>query len=290
MQDKTKCIHPVWAIFLIAGFLARLAVAQDDLAWVTVEGKAAMGQVSKEEARKLAVEDALQRAREKIAGDSISVESLAVNFKLSGGIAAAIPYIKVVDKTILEEGVVEAPKGRAPQSETMYRVLVKAGVVEERTGIDPAFQLESSLNRTIFSEGDEMQVRIKSTKDCHVSVFTLMADGKVLRLLPNRFRSTLFLKAGEHFVFPSEQDKKNGVTLVVHLPDNNAGNEALYVLALNRPFSYNADRFQEGIYGVYDGNTAFMRDLVKEIIGIPLKDRAEKLIPYQIKKDKGGRQ
>ena len=290
MQSKMKCIHPVLVVFLTAGLLVRLAVAQDDVTWVTVEGKAAMEQVSKEEARKRAVEDALQRAREKIAGDSISVESLAVNFKLSGGIAASIPYIKVVDKTVLEEGVSNAPKGGASRSETMYRVLLKAGVVEERTGIDPAFQLESSLNRTTFSEGDEMQLRIKSTKDCHVSVFTLMEDGKVLRLLPNRFRSTLFLKAGENFVFPSEKDKKNGVKLVVHLPDNNAGNEALYVLALNRPFSYNADRFQEGIYGVYDGNTAFMNDLVREIIGIPLKDRAEKLIQYQIKKDKGGNQ
>lgn len=128
-----------------------------------------------------------------------------------------------------------------------HRVLVKGGTVENRTGADPSFKLESSLNRLSFVDGDEMKITI-----------------------------------------PDETDKRKGIKLVLHMLDNKIGSESIYILALKQPFSYNAARFREGIYGVYDGNTAFMNGLVQEIVGIPLQDRAEKFMQYQIRKDKGG--
>jgi hypothetical protein len=79
------------------------ADAQEDLTWVTVEGTASIGQAGREEARNRALDDAMRRAREKVIGSSISVESLAINMKLSGGIASAIPCLKIMDKHILEE-------------------------------------------------------------------------------------------------------------------------------------------------------------------------------------------
>jgi hypothetical protein len=169
-----------------------------------------------------------------------------------------------------------------------YRVLVKAGVAEERRGADASFRVEASLNKSSFKNGEEMQIHIKPTKDCHVSVFIIMEDGKALRLLPNRFKADISLKAGKAFSFPDAADKQKGITLVAHT-ENHTVKESLYVLALNQPFSYDDVRFQEGIYGIYDGNTAFLNDLVNEIVGIPLGDRAEKLVQYQIMlADKGG--
>jgi uncharacterized protein DUF4384 len=289
MKRGKRHILAVPAVFLLTALLAAPVLAQDDITWVTVEGRAAMERKSKDEARSVALEDALRRAREKVVVSSISVESLAVNFKLSGGIAALVPYLKVVDKTVLDEGLTnQATDGSATSSPT-YRVLVKAGLVEESAGADPAFKLESSLNRASFVEGDEMKIRIKSTRDCYVSVFLILGDGKVLRLLPNRFTGTVFLKAGEAFSFPDEKDKRKGISLVVSMPDNPAAsNESIYVLALKQPFSSDTAGLQEGIYGVYNGNTAFMNDLVKDIAGIPLRDRAEKLLQYQIRGNKGG--
>jgi hypothetical protein len=276
------------AVLVTGVLLSAAAVSQEEVTWVTVEGMASMDQKSTEDARSLARQDALRRARAQVAGSSVSPESLAVNLKLSGGIAATIPYVKVIDSAVLEEGMVNAaPAGSAASART-YRVLVRAGMVEERTGTDPSFRLESSLNRTSFMDGEEMKVHIKSTRDCYVAVFIIMEDGRVLRLLPNRFKSTVFLKAGQFFSFPDETDKRKGIKLVVHMPDNKVGNESIYILALKQPFSHDAARFQEGIYGVYDGNTAFMNDLVQEIAGIPLMDRAEKFLQYQIRKDKGG--
>jgi hypothetical protein len=276
------------AVLVTGVLLSAAAVSQEEVTWVTVEGMASMDQKSTEDARSLARQDALRRARAQVAGSSVSPESLAVNLKLSGGIAATIPYVKVIDSAVLEEGMVNAAPAGSAASVRTYRVLVRAGMVEERTGTDPSFRLESSLNRTSFMDGEEMKVHIKSTRDCYVAVFIIMEDGRVLRLLPNRFKSTVFLKAGQFFSFPDETDKRKGIKLVVHMPDNKVGNESIYILALKQPFSHDAARFQEGIYGVYDGNTAFMNDLVQEIAGIPLMDRAEKFLQYQIRKDKGG--
>jgi len=91
------------------------------------------------------------------------------------------------------------------------------------------------------------------------------------------------LTANETFSFPDENDKSRGIELRVHTPeDKDAVTESIYILALKQPFELHAERFQEGIYGIYDGQTAFMKDLIKEIVGIPLSERAEKLIQYTI--------
>ena len=60
--------------------------------------------------------------------------------------------------------------------------------------------------------------------------------------------------------------------------------ETIYMLALKQPLKSNAAGFREGIYGIYNGETAFMKDLIKEIVAIPLGKRTEKLMQYQIRK------
>jgi hypothetical protein len=47
-------------------------------------------------------------------------------------------------------------------------------------------------------------------------------------------------------------------------------------------------KVQEGIFGVFNGKTIFMKDLIREVVGIPLKNRAEALMQYEIRKTKKG--
>jgi hypothetical protein len=164
---------------------------------------------------------------------------------------------------------------------------MKACVIEETSGIDPSFRLDASLNQSTFKDGDDMLIRIKPTKDCYVSIFTIFDDEKVLRLIPNRFKKDNLLKANETFSFPNEEDQKMGITLKVHTSGKkDVVTESIYILALKQPFNLNSDIFQEGIFGMYHGQAAFMNDLIKEVIGIPLGERAEKLLMYQIRKKK----
>lgn len=271
-------------IILQCTFFVPFLLAQD-VTWVTVEGTSPMEHISKEEARSRAIKDAMQKAIEEVVGANISVETLVVNLRLSGSILGAIPYVRVVGKEIIEESAKEIHQEGQETSSLLYRVKMHAGVAEEAAGADPSFRLNASLNRSWFKDGDEMLIFIKPTKDCYVSVFNILEDEKILRLIPNLFKEDNFLTANETFSFPDETDKSKRISLRIHTPeDKDTVTESIYILALRQPFEFHSASIQEGIYGVYNGQTAFMKDLIKEIVGIPLSERAEKLMQYQIRK------
>ncbi len=125
-------------IGLVAGVLNSPVSAQD-LVWVTVEGRALIENVSKEEARSRAIEDAMLTAVNKVVGASISAETLAVNLKLSGGLVGSIPYGRLTEKKIIEEGIVTVYNDGKARPEKVYKVKMKAGVLEETNGTDASF-------------------------------------------------------------------------------------------------------------------------------------------------------
>jgi len=256
-----------------------------DITWVTEEGTSGLVSISREEARDRAVKDAQKKAVRKAVGADISEESLVINFRLSGSIVNAIPYGRVTDTTIIEEGVVNVHRDGQQSPSSAYRVKIRAGVVEERSGADASFRVEAALDRSSYKEGDEMVLKIRSTKDCYIAIFNIVEGEKIIRLFPNKFQESNFVLAGNTFSFPGQRDRKRGIKLKAHLPAGRDGlTETFYLLALKKPFTFDTAGIQEGIFGFYDGHTAFMGELVKEIVGIPLNERAEQLIQYQIRK------
>ena len=161
---------------------------------------------------------------------------------------------------------------------------MKAGVHEETTGADSSFKLDAELNRFNYKDGDEMTLKVMPTSDCFIAVFVIMEDDRVLRLLPNSFKDNIVVKSFETFSFPDAADKKKGISLKAHLPKGkNTSSEMLYVLALKRPFQFN-NAIQQGIFGLYKGQTAFINNLIKEVVNIPISKRAEQMVQYQISK------
>lgn len=265
-------------------FLAFFLFAQE-INWVTVEGTAPVVNEDKAAAKSRAIEDALRNAVHEAVGSYITAETLVVNLRLSGSILGAIPYGKVIGKEILAESIEEIPGQGQQKPRLAYKVKIRAGVVEETIGSDPSFRLDASLNHSSFKNGDEMLIRVKSTKDCYVSVFNILEGEYILRLIPNRFKEQNFLAANATFSFPDKADKSRGVKLRVHTPENkDVVTESIYILALSQPFEFHSASIQEGIFGVYKGQTAFMKDLIKEVVGIPLNERSEVLMQYEIRK------
>lgn len=284
-QTVNLRISRVLSIFVLQFAILVPSLPARDVQWVTVEGIALMEDSSEEEARNRALEDAMHKAVGQVVGSNISVETILVNLRLSGSIVGVIPYGRVVDKEIIEEGVEPILKKGQAVSSLRYRVRMRASVAEETTGTDPYFRVDASLNRSSFNDGDEMLITIKPTKDCYVSVFIILENEKVIRLIPSRLKENNFLKANQTFSFPDEDDKTSGIKLRVHMPEEkDAVTEIIYILALEQPLKSNAAGFQEGIYGIYNGETAFMKDLIKKIVAIPPGKRAEKLMQYQIRK------
>jgi hypothetical protein len=244
---------------------------------------ASMENVTKEDARRLAIKDAMRKAVEKIVGVEILAETIAINFKLAGDIVKAMPYGRVIDREILEENVDEIREEGKTTPSLIYKVKMKARVFKEKGKTDTYFKIDAAFNKDVFKEGDEMELRVTPTKDCYITIFNILEDEKVIILIPNRYKENNFIKANETFSFPDEGDKRRGIKLIAHTGEGkNSVTETIYILGLKQPLSFDTSRFAVGLYGIYNGQTAFINDLLKEIIEVPLFERAEKFIQYRI--------
>jgi hypothetical protein len=259
------------------------ATATQDVIWVTVEGSAEVIDGNVEKARESAIENAEQKAIRDVIVANISLESLLVNLKLSGTMVGAIPHGKIIESQIIDEKADSIIGKIENTSSHFYKVKLKAGVIESTTSEDKAFQIEAKLNQSDFLDGDEMQIHLNSTEDCFYSIFILMENEKVLKLIPNRFRENNFLESNRAYKIPDIEDNQKDIILRVYVPPNKSfTKEAVYILALKQPFYLDNTDIQEGIYGIYSGQSVFIDELINEIIDIPLEDRAEVLIPYTI--------
>jgi hypothetical protein len=256
---------------------------------VIVEGNSSMENITKEEARRLAIEDAERNAVEQVAGVTVSADTLVSNFTVSSDVISAIPYGKIIEREIIEEDIQvikdetkDKTKGR-PSS--IYHVKLKAKVAKEKGSIDPYFKLEASLNRSVFKDGEEMQIKIKPARDCYITIFNILEDDSVLTLIPNRHIRDTLIKANEYLIFPDESMVKMGINLKVHgVEGKNVTKEKIYILCFKQPVDFGS-KFEEGIFGTYKGATAFIRELKREVVDIPLSERAERFLPYEIRRE-----
>lgn len=254
--------------------------------WVTAEGMAPIENVTKNEARKMAVDNARREALEKVVGVDILSETMVINYNVSGDVVRTIPYGKVIGCEVLKEEIELIPPKKTGDAPFLaYKVTIRANVAKEKGRPDAFFRLNAGINRTVFKEGDLIEIRVTPSKDCYLSIFNILEDEKVIILFPNRFRKNNFINAGTTFMFPSDADRKRGITLEAFLEEGKMkADEIFHLLALKEKMQFNTARFSEGIFGIYDGHSALVADLVKSIVGIPLSDRAEKFLHYRITK------
>ncbi len=282
---KTKCLS-IFFFCSIALVLSNNPAFSQDSEWVTVNGIAPIENVTKNEARKMAIANARREAVEKVVGVDILSETMVINYHVSGDVIRTIPHGKVIGQEIIKEEIELIPakdKGEAPY--LAYKVTMRANVIKEKGQIDVFFRLEAELNRTVFKEGDLIEIRVTPSRDCYLSIFNILEDETAIILFPNRFKQNNFVKANTSFAFPDDMDRKRGITLEAFLGEGKEKvDEIIHILALKEPLHFNTAKFKEGIFGIYDGRSAMVNDLVKNIVGIPLSHRAEKFIQYRITK------
>src|SRR3990167_7483080 len=103
------------------------SLSAEDASWVTVEGNSSMENITKEDARRLAIEDAERNAVEQVAGVTVSADTLVSNFTVSSDVISAIPYGKVIEKEIIEEDIkiIKDEKRKLPSSIYYVKLKVK---------------------------------------------------------------------------------------------------------------------------------------------------------------------
>lgn len=287
MIGKSYLSHTVLFVLLsIFGVVSYSCAATQPGETVTVTGAFPLENITKEGARRKAVEDALRAAVEQVVGLQLMAETLVVNARLSGDLIKTIPHGKVIDKQIVEEWVEQnKPQGDGAPT-LMYHVKVKATIQKEQGAVDPYFKVDASLNRSVFKHKDKMVVKVSPTRDAYITIFNLLEDDKVCMLFPTQLSSNNKINAGSKLVFPAEETSLGQVSLKVEVPPGKkSSSEAIYILATKQPVHFDQEKFKEGICVLYDGNTGFISDLMREIVELPLTERTEKFLPYEVVKD-----
>lgn len=275
-----------WSLlFFLILFIGPASASADDIIRVTTEGTAASVPGDPAKVRDKALQAAEQNALAEALAPEVTTYTLLVNSRLSGSILGSIPYGKIIEKKIVDEGMVQAAKGQASQ----YRVKIAAKVVEEDNAPAPSFSLKASLNQSTFMDGEELQIRIKSDRNCHFAVFNIRRDDKIIPLLPNNHYKDNNLIANKIFRFPDEKARIKGYKLRVHLPeDKKAISEYIYVIALLHPLALNFNPAENASLETENGQQALIRELVRKVVGIPVENRGEVLMQYHIRRNRKG--
>jgi hypothetical protein len=139
---KTKILS-VCFFSTILLMLSGVPALPQDSEWVIVEGIAPIENVTKNEARKIAIANARREAVEKVVGVDILSETMVINYHVSGDVIRTIPHGKVIGQEIIKEEVELIPaneKVKAPY--LAYKVKMRANVIKEKGQIDVFFSTQ----------------------------------------------------------------------------------------------------------------------------------------------------
>jgi len=269
-------------VFFLLFTLAEGVTASDGKV-VTSTGVAAIANLTPEEAQNQALRRARHNAIEKVCGVSVQAETFIHNNMLAADFIHSVSYGRIIDEEILswDADVTRESKRRPPS--VAYRVTIKARVKPEKGKPDPYYQVNVKLNKKVYRSGDEMIIRVKATKPSYISVLNFAADGSVVLLYPNRLRKNNYVKALKQYQIPSEADRNDVLKLQVStLSGHRKDTEFIKVIATRQPIHLLDGLLPQGQYGVIETVNIAAVEIARLISAIPLKDRAEHTVFYEI--------
>jgi hypothetical protein len=250
----------------------------------------AVGEATADDTRTLAdvKQEALERARrraiEQVVGFKVQGETMVRNFAMQSDFVASLSSGAILEEKVLrwETEILKKDNTSAPL--LVYRVFLKAKVALDTANPDPAFKISASLNRPLFKNGDDVVLRIKSTRDCYVTILVVTENNNVYLVLPNKHKKSNFLKEGEEYIYPSESDVSKGLTLKAGLlPGSKRTRENFRIIATKKPINFTPDIFAEGVgLESFTRETATVGELIKELVTIPAHERTEAFLAYEI--------
>ena len=239
--------------------------------------------ITPEEAQKRAIEKACKRAIEYhsgviVRGRKINIEAASQNEILIDNFISITEQITrgIITNTEVKSDSIIVKNGN------IYKKVEMIIYIGDQTGKrDPTFMINAKLNREYYKEGEEIQLRIKSTKDCYITVINICSNDSVYVLLPNRYNENNFLMNNKEIKIPGEEEKHIGLKYTVSLlPDKEEDIELIKIIATKKDFSFPLID-KPSAYGTY--KMALM-ELQKWLLKIPLSEIAEEDLQYYIYK------
>ncbi|MEI7482832.1 MAG: DUF4384 domain-containing protein [Elusimicrobiota bacterium] len=146
---------------------------------------------------------------------------------------------------------------------------------------DPNFELKADLGKPAYFEGDNVNLKVRLTKDAYITVLSCDEDGNVSLIFPNRHARNNFLSAGKELNIPDDLPFQ----LKALLPAGRSGTgEILHVIATkSQPLVLLDTLKEEKNGGFISYSLGGVKDLVTKLAMFNRSDWTAQVIVYEVK-------
>jgi len=251
--------------------------------WFQVTESISIVNITPEEAKELAIQKSYKRAIEffsgiDVSGQIINIQAENENQILIDNFSSITQQTTqgiITEKEILKDEII------SKENQLLKLVTIKLKVDKQKGEKDPSFQISANLNREYFKDGEELELSVKSSKDCYLTILNICSNDSVYVIFPNKFRNDNFIKSGELFQLPNSNDKRIGLYFPVNLlPNKNDDFEMIKVIATKQKIDFSSV-YSFSAYGTYQ---SALKDLHKWLLKIPRNEIEEIDLQYFIGK------
>lgn len=251
--------------------------------WFKVTEHVEIANISPEEAKEIAIQKACKRAIEYFSGIEISGRIIDLQAENQNEIVldnfSSLTKLTtkgiVLEKEIIKEEII------SNRNQLLKVVTIKVKVGKQKGNKDPTFEIISELNREYFKDGEEIELSVKSSKNCYLTILNICSNDSVYVIFPNEYRKDNFIKSGETFQLPNSKDKEIGLYFPINLlPNKNEDVEMIKVIATKQKIDFSST-YSFSAYGTYQST---LKDLQKWLLNIPRNEIEEIDLQYFIGK------
>lgn len=230
--------------------------------------------------------EALQRARDlavaEVAGIHIAAQQLRLKSENTDSVRDAFSYLvhTTTQGRIVSEDVSFAT--RLEDDIPIYVAALRAEVVLEQGHRDPGFQVElrTRPDSHTFRRGEAVTLEITPSRECYVTVLNLHSDGRVSRLLPNRFASSQLAPAGDKLMLPGPA---HGFEIRVELREGlRQDREHILVVATLDPLTFEMPAESPDELAPETESNLGLTALNQWLVRIPVERRTEAMWDYEV--------
>ncbi len=270
--------------------------AQESANVVETEGRALMENLTPQQARHAALNQARAEAVRLVAGVKLKSENLSIRSETMqdqkhvalqeffASVNRDMAYGHVVKEEILEERMSTFDLQPGLQPQVYYYLRLRAQVKLARGEPDPAFAVQVKTDKAVYAEHENMFIEVRATKPCYVYVFNLTANDSLTVLFPN-----LVLQNNRVHADSTLRLMPEGLELeVTLLPGMDRAHELIYVVATKQRFEFAPewrDRRRASFRTVASPAFALI-ELPRWLANIPLDERADCTASYEVFKNK----
>ena len=251
--------------------------------WFQVTESISIVNITPEEAKELAIQKSYKRAIEffsgiDVSGQIINIQAENENQILIDNFSSITQQTTqgiITEKEILKDEII------SKENQLLKLVTIKLKVEKQKGEKDTSFQITANLNREYFKDNEEVELSVKSSKDCYLTILNICSNDSVYVLFPNEYRNDNFIKSGDLFQLPNSNDKKIGLHFPVNLLPNKIKDfEMIKVIATKQKIDFSSV-YSFSAYGTYQ---SALSDLQNWLLKIPRDEIEEIDLQYFISK------